>query len=173
MPGSGKSLVANLAHTLNIPVIIMGDVIRKETESRGLEPTRENIGLIMIKIREEEGEDVVAKKCLPEIMKTNSEVVLVEGIRSLNEVIYFKKKFQDFILIAIHASPKTRYERLKKRDRSDDPKTWEDFVDRDLRELKAGIGDAIAMADFMIINENDIAKVRDKIQDLLFKIIKA
>ena len=39
------------------------------------------------------------------------------------------------------------------RGRSDDPKSWEEFADRDARELGVGIGDVIALAQEMLINE--------------------
>lgn len=58
------------------------------------------------------------------------------------------------MLIAVHSSPQTRFQRFLLRHRSDDADNWELFKTRDLRELGFGIGGAIAMADRVIINES-------------------
>lgn len=167
MPGAGKSLVADLAEELGISVVIMGDVIREETRLRGLEPTAENIGRIMLDIRSKEGPAVVAKRCLPKINSKKSDVVLVEGVRSLNEVSEFKLNFTDFKLLAVHASPQTRFKRLFRRNRSDDPVSKKVFESRDNCELSVGIGSAIAMADHVIENEGEKKEFLEKMRRLL------
>jgi dephospho-CoA kinase len=107
----------------------------------------------MLQLREEEGLAAVAKRCVPKIENFESDIVLVDGVRSLHEVEEFKKRFGNVVIIAIHSSPETRFQRLSKRKRSDDPKGWDVFTKRDLRELSVGQGDVIAMADYMIVNE--------------------
>ena len=42
MPGAGKSGIAEAFNDAGVPVIVMGDVIRKETKKRGLDPNPEN-----------------------------------------------------------------------------------------------------------------------------------
>ena len=58
------------------------------------------------------------------------------------------------MIVAVHASPRTRFSRLSTRGRRDDPKSWEEFVARDMKELGFGIGDVIALADVMVVNED-------------------
>ena len=153
MPGAGKGTATEALKKQGYPVVVMGDLIREETEKRGLPATPENMGKVMLKIREEGGAGVVAKRCLPKIMEANNPIVIVEGIRGLSEVKEFKEHFSDLYLIAIHASPKKRFQRLRRRGRSDDPKTWEEFETRDLRELVVGVGSVIAVSDQIVINE--------------------
>jgi len=145
----------------------MGDVIRDEAKRRKLEPTPENIGYVMLKLREEEGPTVVAERCIPKIKDAKDNVVVVDGIRSLHEVEEFKRHFPKFILIAIHASPETRFMRLFERGRSDDPRTREIFIERDLRELNVGLGNAIATADHLIVNEGTKAQLERKVRKVL------
>ena len=76
MPGSGKSALAEVARSIGIPVVVMGDVIREEAKRRGLEPTRENLSKIMFEIREIDGEAAVAKRCIP-LIKAYEGTVLV------------------------------------------------------------------------------------------------
>ncbi|MCX8170078.1 MAG: hypothetical protein N3D72_03195, partial [Candidatus Methanomethyliaceae archaeon] len=80
------------------------------------------------------------------------------------ELDFFKMKAK-VCLIAIHSSPSTRFKRLIKRGRSDDPKNLEEFITRDMREIKIGIGSVIALADVMFINEGTIEELIDKVKE--------
>jgi dephospho-CoA kinase len=49
-----------------------------------------------------------------------------------------------------------------KRKRADDPQQHEEFVERDRRELAFGLGNAIARADAVIVNDSTIDAFREK-----------
>jgi dephospho-CoA kinase len=170
MPGAGKGTVREIFQKMGYTVVVMGDEVREEAKRRKVKPTPENLGMIMLKLREEEGPAAVAKRCIPK-MEEVKEKVVVEGIRSLHEVAEFKKHFPNFTLIAIHASPETRFRRLFRRKRSDDPKRWETFRERDLRELKVGIGAAIATADQIIVNEGSKVQLKRKTRKVLKEVL--
>jgi dephospho-CoA kinase len=171
MSGSGKGTVREIVQKMGYSTVVMGDEIREEAKRRKLEPTPENLGMLMLKLRKEEGPAAVAKRCIPKMDKANEKVVFVEGIRSLHEVDEFKKHFPNFTLIAIHASPETRFRRLFQRKRSDDPKVWETFMERDLRELSVGIGGIIATADYMIVNEGTKSQLKRKTREILKEVL--
>ena len=170
MPGAGKSAVVAVARGKGYGVVVMGNIVREEAERRRLEPNPENLGKIMLELRQAEGNSAIAKKCIPKIEAAQEEKIIADGIRSLNEVEEFKKRFQKFTLIAIHSSPETRFRRLYRRRRSDDPENWEIFNERDMRELKVGLGNAIAMAEHIIINEETLENVKEKIREVLGKV---
>src|SRR3990172_3060440 len=109
MPGSGKSLVVDTARELGYDVVVMGDVVRQETLKRGLELTPQNVGKVMLQLRAEDGNHVIAKKCIPKIEEQISPKVLVDGLRSLYEAEIFKEHFAKFSLVAVHASPESRF----------------------------------------------------------------
>ena len=167
MPGAGKATVNEIVRSMGYSVVVMGDEVRRETQKRGLKPTPNNLGKIMLKLREEEGPTVLAKRCIPKIEAAASEVFVVDGVRSLHEIAEFKKRFPNFKLVAIHSSPETRFQRLFKRNRSDDPKGWNTFVERDLRELSVGLGGAVATADYMIVNEGTKTELKRNIRKVL------
>jgi len=167
MPGAGKAVIKSTAESMGYAVVIMGDEIRKETARRGLEPTPENIGKIMLQLREEEGPTAVARRCISKIKDAKSDIVFVDGLRSLHEIEEFKKRFAGFSLVAVHSSPETRFQRLSKRKRSDDPKGWDAFYKRDLRELTVGQGDVIALADYMIVNEGTFDEFKAEARRIL------
>lgn len=155
MPGSGKSVVVETAQKVGYEVVVMGDVIREETRKRGLALNPKNIGAVMLDLRKKSGKGVIAEKCIQRIERAESSKVVIDGLRSLHEADVFKQHFPSFTLIAVHASPETRFSRLNRRGRSDDPDGWEIFRERDMRELSVGLGNGIAMAEFIIINEDD------------------
>jgi dephospho-CoA kinase len=170
MPGSGKSLVVETAREEGYAVVIMGDVVREETQKRGLELNPQNIGRVMLELREKCGNSVIAEKCIPRIEQQESGKVIVDGLRSLSEVDAFKKHFSKFSLVAIQASPETRFNRVTRRRRSDDPDGWDVFHERDMRELGVGLGNAIAMAEHLIVNENRRDDAKSKVRATLRRI---
>ena len=170
MPGSGKSLVVETARELGFGIVIMGDVIREETLNLGLDLTPQNVGKVMLQLRADGGVAVVAQKCIPKIEAQENSKVLIDGLRSLHEVEAFKTHFAKFSIAAVHASPESRFTRLSNRRRSDDSNGWEVFHERDMRELSVGLGDVIAMAEQMIVNDAGIDEVKKRIGEALGRI---
>jgi len=158
MPGAGKGIASQAGKQLGFDVFVLGDVIREETERRGLDPTPQNMGTVMLDIRAKEGPAVVARRLMSKIEQSKASTVIIEGIRSLHELNEIRTKYE-VVPLAIHASPKTRFERLLSRNRSDDPKTWETFQERDFRELDVGLGHVLALADIVLVNEGNISEL--------------
>lgn len=156
MPGSGKSEFANIARELNYRTVIMGDVIRKKVKEMGLEPTPENTGRVMTDIRKMHGDEAVAHLTCIEIdrlLKENSDKIIIDGIRSQKEVECFRKHLgKVFFVVAIHAEPRVRFQRLRLRERTDAPKTYEEFDIREQSELSLGLGETIVYSNFIISN---------------------
>lgn len=170
MPGAGKSVVVKVAKERGYGVIVMGDVVREEARRRGLESNPKNLGKIMLELRQKEGPAVISKRCIPKIKHAIQDNVIIDGIRSLDEVKEFKKHFPKFSLIVVHSSPETRFKRLYRRRRSDDPENWEIFYERDMRELSVGLGGVMAVAEYIIVNEEELEVVKEKIRKILRRV---
>ncbi len=170
MPGSGKSVVVESAQARDYDVIVMGDIIREETRKRGLELNPKNIGSVMLDMRKISGAGVIAEKSIPRIEQARSNKVIIDGLRSLDEAEVFRTHFPSFSLIAVHASPQARFTRLNRRHRSDDSKEWDVFHERDMRELSVGLGNAIAMAEYVIVNEDDKKDTKVRVEETLAKV---
>lgn len=153
MPGAGKSTIAAGLKTIGFEVINMGDEVRSEAKRRNIEPTGKNLGKLMLKLREKNGQGAVAELITPKIKQSFSIAVIIDGIRS-NAEIEVLRKLGNVKILAIHASTQTRFGFLKERGRSDDPKDRDTFTERDGRELKVGISNSIALADETISNNN-------------------
>jgi dephospho-CoA kinase len=166
MPGSGKAVASNAAKELGIPVFLCGDVLREEAKVRKIVSTPENFGKLMFQMRKDEGPSVMIKRLLPRISDTKSKIVMIEGLRSIDELESLKNNFE-VTLLTIYANPKQRFQRLRDRGRGDDPKNIEEFNSRDARELSLGVGSVIALADYLIMNDSTLEKFQKKLMTFL------
>ncbi len=151
MPGAGKSTIAEGLKSKGYEIINLGNAVRDEAKKRNLDPTRENLGKLMLELREKNGPGAIAELVQKKIESSTVNVMLIDGVRS-NDEIQVLRKFGTVKLLAIHASTDTRFNFLQKRGRSDDPQTKEHFEERDNRELGVGISNSIALSDFALSN---------------------
>jgi dephospho-CoA kinase len=167
LPGSGKGEAAEVARERGIPVVTMGDVIRRECRDRGLDPAQHH-GEIAGALREENGPAAIAERSLPliEAELDDAETVLVDGLRSGVELDAFRDRFgEEFVLVSIEAPFEVRRERLDERGRDDTDS--ESLEERDERELGFGMGEAMDRADVTIENTDSLARFRERITALL------
>jgi len=150
LPGSGKSEVARALKELGFHSINMGDVVRRFAKESGAPLDDESLAGFARRLREEMGPAAVAKLCIDRI-PSDARLLVVDGLRSMDEFNEFEKISKAKIL-AVHASRERRFHLLKLRGREDDPKGWEEFIERDERELGYGIAEVIALADEVIPN---------------------
>jgi len=153
MPGAGKSTIADALKSKGFDKITMGDAVRAEAVRRKIDPTGANLGKLMLELREKNGPGAVAELIKDQIVNSKSDVILIDGVRSIPEVEVLKK-FGTVKILAIHGSGDTRFGFLTSRKRSDDPENRDEFVKRDSREIGVGMSESIALADETISNNN-------------------
>src|SRR3989449_3110459 len=158
MPGCGKEEVLVAAKDVGFSIVRMGDVVGEEAQRRGLPITDAAIGGMAHAEREAHGFGIWAERTLPRI---HGERVVVEGLRGRAELEVFRKAFgEGLVVVAVHASPKTRHERMLRRRRQDDALTIEAGQARGLRGLSWGLGGVLATADRMLADESGIGEGR-------------
>jgi dephospho-CoA kinase len=174
-PAAGKTEAALVAKEMGIPVITMGEVIREELRKRGLPLSDENAGRVANELREGEGMDAIAKRCIPlikdvEEKKAERTVVVIDGIRGIAEVETFKKEFgDDFVLVRVDAPLQLRYKRIKSRGRGDDLLSVDEFKNREKRELGWGMEEAMKKASRVIKNEGSLEEFKEQIKGILLR----
>lgn len=166
MPGAGKSLASGVAKSMGMPIFVSGDIIRAEARRRALKPSKENLGRLMLALRKKEGMGAVAKRLVPILDLRKDRYVVYEGARNVEELGELRNRYR-IVIVAIHASQQSRFERLLKRKRSDRPRNWKDFSERDQRELKVGVGKVIALADRMVENEDTKEDLKRRMKRVL------
>ncbi len=166
LQASGKSEAAAVAREMGLPVVSMGDVIREETRARGLPPSEE--GRVAIRLREEEGRDVVARRSRPRLEALDAPLAFLDGIRSHAEVEFFRKWLGDrLLLVRVEAPEEVRFERIRRRARGDDASTRVAFRERDRREEEFGIRRAMDEARHEIRNDGNLGAFRRKAAEML------
>ena len=168
MPGAGKSTIVSKLKEQGYETFSLGDGVRSEAKRQNLEPTGENLGKLMLELRQKNGPGAVAELIKESIQNSTHEIIIIDGIRSIHEINVLKET-GNVKLLAVNASPDTRFIFLSGRKRSDDPLTREKFEERDNREIGVGLQEIIQLADQSIEN-NDVTI--DQMVDSAIKIFQ-
>lgn len=169
MPGCGKEEFVKIAMEKDISVIRMGDIVRDEVRKKELKLIDKNVGALADRERKRFGYGIWAERTIPHI---KYETTIIDGIRGIEEVSVFKKKYgKAFLLVGIDASFETRYRRIRKRKRKDDRLSRKQFKRRDEREESWGIMEAMKMSDYTIKNEGTLKEFRKRVEKVLGEIL--
>ncbi|MCX8183949.1 MAG: nucleoside monophosphate kinase [Crenarchaeota archaeon] len=172
MPGSGKTTVAKLIGEHGFTVVSMGDAVREEAETRGIGGDIVSMSRFMVKLRKELGNDAVAKLVERKIEKSDSKIIVVDGLRSVREAEYFKSKGYFITRVAVLAPISLRYNRLSNRNRPDDPETLRELEERDRVELSVGLGEVLALSDVYIVNDGSLKDLEEAVESKLKEILQ-
>lgn len=173
---SGKGVVGDFLKEKGFVYLSLSDELRELCNKRGLEVTRENLQNLGNEMREKEGSGFLAKLVVKKIKENNYANVVVDGIRNPGEILELRG-LDNFVLVAVDASREIRFKRVVERNREKDPKTWEEFLVIDNRDL--GIGEkesgqavevCIKQADYRISNESNLEDTKKKVYELFGKI---
>lgn len=164
MTGSGKSTASDYLVEQGWKYIRFGQVTIDKLKEAGQEINPDNEKMMRESLRGQYGMGAYATLSLPLIDKgVKQNHVVIDGLYSWTEYNILKDRYGGRIhVVAIYASPETRYDRLQ--DRTHDPKdqtykmrplTPEEARKRDYAEIEnIEKGGPIAMADYTIINES-------------------
>ena len=164
MPGAGKEELLNVARDMGIGFLRMGDIVREYNRTSGDADRGMSVGETASTQRELNGKDIWARRAME---RMSGQLFLVDGCRSMDEVRSFRGLSDDVRIIAIHAPPETRYQRLVARKREDAPTDRESFDARDSRELGWGMAEVIVLSDHMLINDGSLEKFHAECRELL------
>ncbi len=172
MPGSGKSTAALEFLKLKIPVIGMGDAVRKEMRRRGMEINNRSIRLFSKRMTAEHGNKYVidlVKKELIEVFKT-ANIAVLDGSRRMSEVDEVSNEGYKPVILCIIADKQVRFKRIVKRKNESDFSSYSEFEWREKQELGYGIAEVIASADYYIDNMRSKGAFLEDIKRFLSKV---
>ncbi|MCB9802830.1 AAA family ATPase [Candidatus Nomurabacteria bacterium] len=133
-----------------------------------LEHTRENMSGISTVLREFFGQDLMAEVMAKDVENSQAELVVVEGIRRMEDIEYLKK-LPNFKLVSIEATMENRYQRLLERGENpdDQTKTWEQFQADHNLETELTIPPAMKVADVVVNNDGSLEEFQKQLDQLL------
>jgi len=172
MTGAGKSEVARVFEENGFVRVRFGDVTDEEIRKRGLELNEANERYIRELLRKQYGMSAYAKLNQPRIdsaLKYSD--VIIDGLYSWEEYTFLKDYYgEDFWVVAVWASPGTRYARLTSR--LNRGLTLDEAASRDRVEIEnINKGGPIAMADFTIINESSLENLEKEAKRIISRLI--
>lgn len=174
LPGSGKSTFTDIAEEFSddVETTSLGDIVRKLAGEQG-HTTSDAIGNFATRMREEHGQGIFAEKLIEEMEFGEDTVLVIDGIRSPEEIEQLRETTNcECTVVYIRASRRVRYDRVVNRGREgEDKMSFEDFVERDEREIGWGFDEIIEQNyyDEMIQNESSFEEFKGKIRRVLDK----
>jgi len=170
--GSGKGEVAKFLKGRGFLYFSLSDEIREELKARGAEITRENLIRTGNELRTTYGPSVLADRILLRLDPDKN--YAIDSIRSPFEVEAFRRK-GSFVLMAVCAEARRRFERVKMRKRESDPETFEDFLKGEAAEevdssSNQQLSRTEALADFKFENNGPLPELHERVREVLMKI---
>ncbi len=176
---SGKDTVKKILQSkFNCYTVSLSSIIRAELEKKkNTNFSRKNLQDLGNELRRKYGGKILAMLAV-EYLQKDKEVIIVDGIRNPGEIDFLREKFKDkFVLIGVDAPAEIRFERIRKRNDTSDPKIWEEFLEIDKRdkgenepEYGQRTGDCLKKADFLIVNDGSLEELERKVNEIAVKI---
>lgn len=171
MAGAGKSEAARLFVQHGYHRIRFGELTMEEIKRRGLPINEANERLVRESLRKEHGPAAFAKLNFSKIdAALKHQDVVADGLYSWEELKLLREHYGDCLkVVAVWASPATRYGRLMSREIR--PLTLEEATSRDAAEIEiSNKGGPIAMADFTVLNEGDEKELQERVEDIIYSL---
>lgn len=171
---AGKGEIAIHLKSKGFIPFSLSDALRDEAAKHGLDHSRDTLIRLGTEMRQKYGNGILAKKInekINQLKKQGKNDFVVDSIRNPGEIEELRKN-KGFILIAVHTDAKIRFERLLKRGRVGDAKTFEEFLEHENRESNnEGAGQqldkCIEMADTVINSNGTIEEANKDIDDYI------
>lgn len=174
--GAGKGTVVDyLVKNKGFKHFSARGLIVEEIEKRGMENNRDSMVIVGNDLRLKFGSGYVAEELFKRALEFGENAV-IESLRTVGEIEILRKKGK-FVLLAVDADSKIRYQRVSVRGTSTDNVSFEKFLADEEKEMistdpnKQNLKKCIEMADFKIDNNGTMEELASKIEEVL-KIIQ-
>lgn len=159
--GAGKGTVVEyLVNKQGFKHFSVREYLIEEIKRRGLIVNRDSMTEVANELRAQHSPAYIIEQ-LYHIASKYSGNSIIESIRTPGEIDFLRQQ-GDFLLIAVDADPRIRYERIVKRGSETDNISYNTFVASEEREFntddpnKQNLSKCIQLADFVITNSGSI-----------------
>lgn len=135
------------------------------------EVNRDTMVALANELREKNSPSFIVEELLREAKASNSNCI-IESIRTVGEINALRDA-GGFVLFAVDANPKLRYERVVLRGSETDKIDFDTFAANEAREMnstdpnKQNLSACMAMADYRFVNDNDFDALYRQVDDVL------
>ena len=176
---AGKETLTSFLREKGFVYFETSAILKAMLLERGSEITRENMQNLGDELRKQNGVGALMSIMLERAGKDKSKNYIFDSLRNSGEAVFLREKVKGFILIGVDASQKIRFERILKRGKPSDPKTWEEFLKMDARDnfdekdpMGQQTGRLLEMADFVIVNDGDLRDSMKQIEEIWKVLVK-
>lgn len=136
-----------------------------------LEINRHNMQTLSTSLRQNFGEELLAKVIANDVKDDKHKLIVVDGIRRVADIKYLQN-LDNFILVRVEASEKLRYTRLIKRaeNKGDSQKSFEEFIADHKKETELTIPEIMDKATITINNNGSIEDLYTQVDKLIKKL---
>nr|AIA12191.1 AAA domain protein [uncultured bacterium] len=169
---SGKDTVAKyLVDCYGAVQFRTSDIFRDVLKTLYVPETRESIAKMSQILRQNFGDDLVARVIHERIKKADAPFIVVDGVRRFSDILLLKNE-PHFSLLFVEAPMELRYNRLtQRRQNADDAtKTFEEFQHDHERETEVSINSLKLQANHLISNEGGKEELFAKIDAVIKKL---
>jgi dephospho-CoA kinase len=175
--GAGKgTIVEYLLEQKNFAHYSVRAYLTEEIERRGLPVNRDSMVIVANDLRATHSPDYIVGQLYQQAVMGGKHCV-IESIRTPGEVELLRSK-ENFCLLAVDASPESRYQRITARGSSTDHVSFETFLDNEKREMdstdpnKQNIRKCIEMADYRLLNDGSVEELCERVEQILLSLNK-
>jgi dephospho-CoA kinase len=171
---SGKGLVAkHISEKYGAKTFKYSALLRELFDTAEIDKSRKNLTVLGTKVRQMFGRYAMTDVLIWRVLETDAKIVVVEGIRNKDEVEAWKK-LKNFVLVAVEADSRIRYDRLVVRNENvgDAQKSFEEFMDDSHRGMETEIVEIMAGADEKITNNSSLEEFLAQVDSLVKKYSK-
>ena len=168
--GAGKSVISDHLHKkYGAERFRFSQILMDVLDRLYLPKDRCNLQTLGVVVREKFGGDVIVNAFRKDLEKSRSSVVVVDGIRYMNEVDMLRS-FDNNVLLFIDAPARTRYERVVKRGEKGEGKiNFEEFLETEKQGTEKNLPKIKKAADYVIENEGSIDALLKEVDAIVKK----
>ena len=130
--------------------------------------TRDNLQKLSTAVRQIFGEDAMSKTIFQDLSHSTAPLIVAEGIRRPSDIEHLAT-LPRFVVVAIDADMRTRYERITQRSENpdDQTKTWETFIAESQQEPEQKIREVMCRAAHTLDNNGSLEELYAQIDALM------
>ena len=166
--GAGKGTIVEFLKVKGFKHFSVRELLIEKIKEKHLEVNRDNMVVVANELRKNHSPSYLAEQLYEKAKGHNA---IIESIRTEGEIIKLKEK-GNFILLAIDADPKLRYERITKRQSETDKIDFNTFKKNENREMenqdpnKQNLKKCIELANHKLQNNGTIEQLNTKLEEL-------
>jgi len=170
--GAGKGTIVDyLVSQKGFLHFSVRDFLVEVIEKRGLPVNRDSMVAVANELRATHSPSYITDQLYERAVESGKNGI-IESIRAAGEIDSLRKR-KNFILFAVDADIRKRYERIVKRNSATDHIDFETFVENEKREMtstdpnKQNLSECIKKADYVFTNDEDITDLQRAVEAVI------